>query len=97
MLKAAMDSVTEVAPPGIGRRRRRGGRSRRQLDLNISECGKPGSDVSYGLEAGRRRCQKVSLLWEGENFGDRLIPSFPFHSCIWFKFRLNSEFGMTML
>ena len=64
MLKAAMDSVTEVAPPGVGRRSRRGDRSRRQLDLNISECGKPGSDVSYGLEAGRRRCQKVSLLWK---------------------------------
>ena len=71
MLKAAIDSVTEVAPPGIAsvmqtlvqlvRRRRR-----RQLDLNISEWGEPGSDVFYGLEAGRKRCKKVAPPWEGK-------------------------------
>ena len=69
------DSVIEVASPGIGigrqtlvqlARRRRAGRRRRQLDLNISDCGEPGSDVFYDLEAARRRCQKVSPLGEGK-------------------------------
>ena len=52
MLKAAKDSVIEVAPPGIASVQLVRMRSRRQLDLNISECREPGSDVFYQLEAG---------------------------------------------
>ena len=69
MLKAAIDSVIEVAPPGIGIGRqtlvkdvriRRLVRSRMQLDLDILDCGEAEADVLYGLEAANRRCQKVS-------------------------------------
>ena len=68
MLKAAIDSVIEVAPPGIGRGRqtlvkdvriRRLVRSRMQLDLDILDCGEAGADILYCLPAGRRSCQKV--------------------------------------
>ena len=88
MLKAAMDSVIVAARPGIGRqtpaqlvRRRRGGRSRRQLDLNISECGEPAykvvrqepaSFMPSRLEGeGVKKCRHCSHGGQG-NFGNHL-------------------------
>ena len=90
MLKAAMDSVIEAAPPGSARgrqtpaqlvRRRRGGRSRRQLDLNISECGEPAykvvrqepaSFMPSRLEGeGVKKCRHCRHCGQG-NFGNHL-------------------------
>ena len=81
------DSVIEVASPGIGigrqtlvqlARRRRAGRRRRQLDLNISDCGEPGSTVvsqdptsfmtSRLPGEGVKKCRH----WGKENFGNHL-------------------------